>query len=41
LQKNQNVRYTGDWWKCAEVGCLTARPYGSEGNSVQFPPDIT
>ncbi|MEB3962437.1 hypothetical protein OKJ48_19580 [Streptomyces kunmingensis] len=40
LRKNTDVKYTDDWWKCAETGCLTARPYASEGKSVQFPPDI-
>ncbi|WP_327663353.1 MULTISPECIES: hypothetical protein [unclassified Streptomyces] len=40
LRHNKGVKYTGDWWKCAETGCLTARPFTSEGKSVQFPPDI-
>ncbi|MEV3855362.1 hypothetical protein AB0J38_13660 [Streptomyces sp. NPDC050095] len=40
LRRNKGVKYTGDWWKCAEVGCLTARPFASEANSVQFPPGI-
>ncbi|MFJ9179730.1 hypothetical protein [Streptomyces sp. NPDC102360] len=40
LRTNAGVKYTGDWWKCAQDGCVTARPFSSEGNSVQFPSAI-